>query len=250
MSFVTVATSNGIATVTMNRGKVHAVHSDAVNDLTECFHQLENDSQVRGIILTGQHKFFSFGFDVPELLTYSRKELKDFLIRFTRLKHNLFLYPKPVIAALNGHTVAAGCMLALTADYRLMVPENAKISLNEINIGASVFAGSVEMLRFCAGQRNAELVLTSGKMYSPDEAFQMGLVDELVPSENLLERAREIASGYAEKNGPAYRSIKSLVRKPVVKESELKEERVVDEFIDIWLSERSQAQLAKVLIRS
>ena len=250
MSFVSVTENDGIAIVKMSRDKVNAINSDAVNDLNECFRQLENDRQIRAIIFTGQEKFFSFGFDVPELLTYSKQTLKNFLTRFTQLNRDLFLYPKPLIGALNGHTIAAGCMLALAADFRIMVSENAKISLNEINIGVSVFAGALGMLRFCVGQRNAEHILKSGKMYSPEEALQMGMIDKMSNSDMLMNEAMKVASEYAEKNPKAFRSIKGLLRKPVIQESDQREERVIDEFIEIWFSEQSQAQLKTVQIRT
>ncbi len=108
------------------------------------------------------------------------------MAKFTQLKRDLFLYPKPLIALLNGHTIAAGCMLALAADFRIMVSEKAKISLNEINIGVSVFAGALEMLKFCVGQRNAEHILKAGKMYTPDEAFQLGLIDKMSTPDMLI----------------------------------------------------------------
>ncbi len=250
MSFVSVTESNGIAIVKMSRDKVNAINSDAVDDLIECFKQLEDNSQIKAIIFTGQEKFFSFGFDVPELLTYSKHTLKDFLTRFTQLNRDLFLYPKPLIGALNGHTIAAGCMLALATDFRIMVSEKAKISLNEINIGVSVFAGALEMLKFSVGNRNAEHVLKSGKMYSPDEALQMGMIDKMSNSESLMNEAMKAASEYAEKNPQAFKSLKALLRKPVIQESDQREESVIAEFIEIWFSKQSQAQLKKVQIRS
>lgn len=250
MSFISITESDSIAIVKMSRDKVNAINSDAVDDLIECFKRLENKKHIKAIIFTGNEKFFSFGFDVPELLTYSKQTLKNFLTRFTQLNRDLFLYPKPLIGALNGHTIAAGCMLALATDFRIMVSDNARISLNEINIGVSVFAGALEMLRFCVGQRNAEHILKSGKMYSPDEAFQMGLIDKLTTSDSLMNEAITAASEYAEKNQQAFRTIKSLLRKPVIQESDQREESVIDEFIEIWFSKQSQAQLSKVQIRS
>jgi len=101
----------------------------------------------------------------------------------------MFIYPKPIIAALNGHTIAGGCMLALACDFRLMVPGKAKISLNEIGFGSSVFAGATEMLRFWVGSAMATEVLYSGAMYPANEAFRLGLVQEVISEENLSGRA-------------------------------------------------------------
>jgi enoyl-CoA hydratase/carnithine racemase len=250
MSFVSIKESDNIAIVKMSRDKVNAINSDAVDDLIECFKRLENKKHIKAIIITGNEKFFSFGFDVPELLTYSKQTLKNFLTRFTQLNRDLFLYPRPLIGALNGHTIAAGCMLALATDVRIMVSDNARISLNEINIGVPVFAGALEMLKFSVGQRNAEHVLKSGNMYSPDEALQLCMIDKLSNPEMLMNEAMTVASEYAEKNPLAFRSLKGLLRKPIMQVSDQREESVIDEFIDIWFSEQSQAQLKTVQIRS
>lgn len=249
MGFAPVTIRDNVAIVTMNRAKVHAINAEALADLRSCFTNLGAEPGITAVILTGTDKFFSFGFDVPELLTYSRDEFKHFLMDFNHLLTDLFLFPKPLVGAINGHATAGGCMLALTTDYRIMVEEKARISLNEINIGASVFAGSVEMLRFSVGSRKAELVLTSGQMYEPKEAVAMGLIDKLSAPDQIMTDAMETAAAYAGKNAEAFRSMKHLLRKPVTNSYLDREEASVDEFIDIWLSEESQAQLRQVQIR-
>jgi hypothetical protein len=87
-------------------------------------------------------------------------------------------------------------------------------------------------------------------MYSPDEAFQSGMIDKMSNTESLMNEAMTIASEYAEKNPLAFRSLKGLLRKPVIQVSDQREESVIDEFIEIWFSEQSQAQLKTVQIRS
>ena len=105
----------------------------------------------RSVILTGTGRFFSFGFDIPEFLSYSKGEFEGYLDAFTDFYRYLFRFPKPVVAALNGHTVAGGCMMAIACDHRLMVDGKAKIALNEIGFGSSVFAGSTAILVYCIG---------------------------------------------------------------------------------------------------
>jgi enoyl-CoA hydratase/carnithine racemase len=145
MSYVRVSERDGIATVTLARWKVNAFNEPMVDEIRARFETLESEQDVRAVILTGRGKFFSFGFDVPDLLSYSKDDFISYLTKFTDLYTYLFMFPKPVVAALNGHTIAGGCMLATACDCRLMVSENAKIALNEITFGASVVAGSVEM---------------------------------------------------------------------------------------------------------
>ena len=114
-----------------------------IDETAGCLQSLAADPDIRAVILTGDGSFFSFGFDIPEFLSHSKESFSSLLKRFTGLYTYLFTYPKPVVAALNGHAVAGGCMLALACDYRIMVSGKAKISSNEIAFGSSVFAGSV-----------------------------------------------------------------------------------------------------------
>ena len=114
------------------------LNEPAIDRLSEIFHSVADDENTRGVIFTGTGKFFSFGLDVPEISKYSPVEFTAFLEKFSTLYEYLFHYPKPLIACLNGHTVGGGCMLAITCDYRLMVPGKSKISLNEISTPAKV----------------------------------------------------------------------------------------------------------------
>src|SRR4030095_4268900 len=185
MSFVAVRQESGIATVVLSRGKVNALNPAVVEELSAAFEALRGDTAARAVILTGSGRFFSFGFDIPEFLSYTREEFACFLTRLTTLYRTLFSYPKPLVAALNGHAVAGGCMLALAADTAIVAEGNAKVALNEIGFGSSVFAGSTEMLQFRTGARASEIVY-SGAMYAPAEAQRLGLVSEVVPPDALL----------------------------------------------------------------
>lgn len=249
MSFIEVASENGITTLTLNRGKVNAINEALIDEFREVLERCENDSEVRAIILTGQGKFFSFGFDVPLLYDLSKESFTVFLRKFTGLYTRLFTFPKPVIAALNGHTIAGGCMLATSCDYRLMVPGKVKISLNEVTFGSSVFAGSVEMLRYCVGSRNAEVILCSGSMFTADEALGLGLVDRVVAEDILYQEAKEVAREMAGRDGTAFASIKALLRAPIAAEMRAREDQSIDEFVRIWYSEKTRESLKKIQIR-
>lgn len=232
----------------MNRGKVNALNGTVVDELRNRLKDLENDPETGAVILTGAGKFFSFGFDVPEFLMFSKEQFTSFLTNFTRLYAYLFLYPKPVIASLNGHTIAGGCMLALACDHRIMVSGAAKISLNEIGFGSSVFAGSTEMLRFCAGSANAAKVLYSGAMYGAEEAMSLGLIHETATDKALVNLSRQTALQLAAKPMQAFASIKSLLRKPVSQEFISREEQSIKEFVDIWYSKPTWANLQNIKI--
>jgi Delta3-Delta2-enoyl-CoA isomerase len=248
MDFVTLQKSNGVATLTLNRGKVNALNAAVVDQLRTRLKDLEVDREAAVVILIGAGKFFSFGFDIPEFLSFTKQEFTEYLTNFADLYTYLFLYSKPVVAALNGHTMAGGCMLALACDHRVMTAGNAKIALNEIGFGSSVFAGSTEMLRFWVGSANATAVLYSGAMYQADEAERLGLINEVATEDRFATAVADAAAALKEKSAPAFASIKSLLRMPVAEEMRQREASSIRDFVDIWYSDRTWANLQKIKI--
>ncbi|KPK89175.1 MAG: hypothetical protein AMJ88_17945 [Anaerolineae bacterium SM23_ 63] len=249
MHGVSVIKEDGIATVVLGRGKVNALNEPLVEQLYDDLANLEEEEAIGAIILTGKGKFFSFGFDVPEFLAYSRDEFERFLSKFTDLYRYLFLFPKPTVAALNGHTIAGGCMLATACDHRLMVSGKAKIALNEISFGASVTAGAIEMLTYCIGHRKAQDVLFSGVMLTPEEAYQIGLIDQVLEEDELLEESGLIAQDYINKDLAAFSSIKKWLKGPVVERMQQREADSIKEFARIWYSESTWQNLQDIVIR-
>jgi enoyl-CoA hydratase/carnithine racemase len=243
MDYVFRTDHDGISRVAIRRGKVNAFNDNVIGELSGTFGELALDASVRAVILTGTGKFFSFGFDIPQFLGYDRERFTRYLLNFTRLYRDIFLHPKPVVAALNGHTIAGACMIATSCDYRIMVSGKARISLNEINFGSSVFAGSVEMLKLLVGHRTAETFLSSGAMYSAEEALRMGLVDRVVSEDDLEAEAERVAREYAAKDPEAFRSIKGLLRREVAERMERAERASIEEFVNIWYSEKTWARL-------
>jgi enoyl-CoA hydratase/carnithine racemase len=250
MNHVHVDHSAELGIVTLDRGKVNALNSATVQELSVCFAGLAKDNSVRGIVFRGVGKFFSFGFDIPEFLSYSKEAFVEYLKSFTRFYTELFLFPKPVVAALNGHAIAGGCMIATACDIRVMTSAKAKISLNEITFGASLFAGSVAMLKHLVGGPNAEKILYTGKMYGAEEAWHLGLVDEMVSPDELMTRAVEKARRLASQDARAFASIKRLVRAPIAEAMRRREADSISEFAHIWYSERTWRQLKQIVIRS
>jgi len=239
MDFVRVEKTDGIAKVILSRGKVNAINEFVIDELTACFKELADDAQTKAVIISGQGKFFTYGFDIPEFLNYKKEDFLRYLTKFTDFYGDVFLFPKPVIAALNGHTMAGGCMIAIACDYRIMVSGKAKISLNEINFGSSLFAGSVEIIKLWLGQKNAETAVYTGAIYTAEEAFHLGLIHQVSTDAELEANARAVAEQYAAKDGVAFRSIKHLLRKPLADEIKEREKRSLLEFVDIWYSENT-----------
>ena len=246
MTFIDSEHRDGIAFLYLNRGKVNAINGELVEELREALRSAETSNAV---VLSGRGKFFSFGFDIPELLSFSREDFTQFVTRFTELYTELFTFSRPVVAALNGHAIAGGCMLALACDARVMVAGGGKISLNEIGFGSSVFAGSAEMLRFAVGGAMATEVLYSGAMYGAEDAKRIGLAQETAEGGELLACATRLAADLGSRDRRAFTSMKSLLRGPVAEEMRRREKSWIPQFVDIWYSPSTWARLQEIKIR-
>ncbi len=249
MQCVELLQEENLALVTLNRGKVNALNDEVVEELTSCLEKLAADVSVAAVILTGKGKFFSFGFDIPHFMSYSREDFAGYLKSFSVLYTKVYLFPKPTIAALNGHAIAGGCMLANACDYRIMVEGKGKISLNEVTFGSSVFAGSVDILKALVGSRNAETILLGGSMYGAEQAEALGLIDRRTSEENLLTEAKRIARDYGRLDRKAFESIKMLLRYELVERYKEREAASISEFVDIWYSEETRNQIKNIAIR-
>ena len=245
---MTIQRDDELAFVVLDRGKVNAIDEQVVRQLDDALSAVENAEDVRAVVLTGSGKFFSFGFDIPAFMDHSRQAFTRFLETFTALYTRLYTFPRPVVAALNGHAVAGGCMLALACDRRIMSAGPGKISLNEITFGSSVFAGCVAMLRAIVGQQNAERVLATGALWLPEQALELGLVDAVVPPARLreaaIESAREIAG-----DAVAFQSMRKLLRGQIAETMRRHESASIREFVEIWYSDATRERLSKIEIR-
>lgn len=250
MAFHECVVKDGIATITLARGKVNAINEKVVDELTERLKGLARDPAVKSVVFTGTGKFFTFGFDIPEFLSYPKEDFIRYLTKFTDLYGLIFMYPKPVIASLNGHTIAGGCMLAIACDYRIMVTGKARISLNEINFGSSLFAGSVDLLKMWLGQRPAEVAAYTGAMYSAEEALKLGLVDKVCSEAELNAETEKAAREFGGKDPDAFAGIKKLLRSQLAEGIKARERQSILDFVDIWYSEKTWKNLQDKVIHS
>ena len=197
-----LALDSGIATLTLNRpDKRNAISYELIDDLIRALDDV-NNSSARILILTGAGKAFSSGMDLENLkalIGRTREQNIEDSRTMVRLFRTLYEFPKPTIAAVNGAAIAGGTGLALLCDFTLAVPE-AKFGYTEVRIGFVPAIVSTFLLRQ-VGERIARDLLLTGRIFDAAEALKMGLINEIVPPENLLDRARELASRLAE-NSP------------------------------------------------
>ncbi len=216
-----------IATITLDRpDKRNAISSTMIEELLAVLNAAEADPAVRVIILTGAGRAFCSGMDLETLQTIAGQTAEQNLAdsrEMARMFHRLYSFPKPLITAVNGAAVAGGCGIATFSDITLAVPE-AKFGYTEVRIGFIPALVSVLVRRQMGEKRARELLLT-GQIIDAAEAFRLGMVTEIVPAENLLQRAREVAAKFLEASPTSLRRTKRLLllynEKEVTQEIEL-----------------------------
>lgn len=249
MSFVHTSITDSLAVVRLERGKVNAINEAVIDELAATFESIRTDAAVNSIVLTGTGPFFSFGFDIPELYEYSRDAFTAFLRKFTELCRRLFVFPKPIVASVNGHAIAGGCILATACDFRVMLRGKAKISLNELTFGSTIFQSAIELLRYWVGSSRAEEVVFGGRMYPAGEACNFGLVDAVVEPNKLSLIAARHAEQLGRLNQPAFAHAKSMLRQPIIDRVLRYEEDTIAGFVEIWYSKELREGLQKITIR-
>jgi len=185
--------SNGIATITINRAeKLNALNKNVFNDLEKGFDQVTNDNSVKAIIITGAgEKAFVAGADIKEFNSLSRDEAKALSKRGQDIFSKIENSGKPVVAAVNGFALGGGCELAMACHFRLC-SENAKFGQPEVNLGLIAGYGGTQRLTKIVGKGKSMEWQMTGRMISAPEALSSGLVNYVLPLQELLPKTREI----------------------------------------------------------
>lgn len=195
MSYQTLLTQleNGIFTVTINRpDKLNALNKDVFNDLDEMLHHVQSNHQIKSVIITGAgNKAFVAGADISEFGNLSIEEGKKLAKRgqdiFNRIENN----NKPIIAAVNGFALGGGCELAMACHFRI-ASENAKFGQPEVNLGLIPGYGGTQRLTQLIGKGRAIELLISANIIDAATALQYGLVNYVVPQDELLNKAKTL----------------------------------------------------------
>ncbi len=204
-----------ITILRLDHGKAHALDLELARALGETITDLEQDA-VRALVLTGTGEIFSAGVDLHRMLDggapYARAFVPALIDAFARL----FAFPRPAIAAVNGHAIAGGCVLAAACDYRLMADGDGTIGVPELRVGVPFPLIAIEILRFATSTAHLQELVYRGTTYAVSDAYERGLVDEIVPRQSLLERALEVADRLASEPAARFQITKRQLRGPTI----------------------------------
>jgi len=245
MSFVTLEIRDEIAVLTLDRPKANAFSPDLVTELSAA---LEAQAAARGIVLASSSPgIFSAGWDLPLIVDFDRKAMEEFVGAYCDLVRQLFVMGPPVVAALPGHAIAGGLIVAMAADERIAAQGKGKFGLSEVVLGVSVPQCLMEPFRHVVGPRAMERLAATGENVGVEQALAVGLVDRAVAAEELLDRAVERARFLAGLSGAAYAAIKLRSRAAAI--ARFDQARDHDPFLDFWFSEDARFRVRDMVAR-
>ena len=246
---IDIKTVDGIAVMTLAHGKANALDIEFCEALAARFLELRG-AGAKAVVLTGQGKIFSAGVDLKRLSEGGADYIRKFLPALHRLYDAVFYFPKPVVAAINGHAIAGGCVLAACADRRVMARDAGRIGVTELQVGVPYPALAFEIVRFAVPPRYLPEFTLGAATYATDAALRQGWVDEVVEPADLMPRAMAAAQSLAALSPKAFAQTKMQIRQPVT-ERMAASGAVTDRAVtDIWTAPETLERIRDYVTRT
>ena len=185
---------DGIAVLRIEHGKANTLDMESCNAVVEAF---DHAGDARAVVLTGAGRIFSAGVDLFRVLEGGERYIEAFVPAMCRAFERVFVHPAPVVAAANGHAIAGGCLLVAAADQRLMAQGAARIGIPELQVGVPFPPIALEIMRSATPPQHFRTIVYRAGTHEPAAALALGLIDEVVEPEALLDRALATAERLA-----------------------------------------------------
>ncbi len=232
-----------LAVLRLDKARGNAIDEPLVEELAAAAASLARDDGVRGVLLASSHpKLFSPGLDLVALAGYDRASMERFMGAFAVAVWALYGLPKPVVAAVSGAAVAGGCILALTADHRVL-KRGAPIGLNEVKVGVPLPWSVTRLLRATVRPDALSRIALLGRNFADEEAVETGLADEVAEAEGFEAACLARLAEYAEKDPAALATTKAWLREAVLADMMAREQERVQGFLDGWFSPGTQERI-------
>ncbi|XP_061568125.1 enoyl-CoA delta isomerase 1, mitochondrial [Cololabis saira] len=241
--------STGVAVMRMQSPPVNSLSLDFLTELCISLEKLEMDKGCRGLIITSsQPKVFSAGLDIMEMYGKSPERCGEFWKAVQEMWLKLYSSNMVTIAAINGSSPAGGCLVSLTCDYRIMADNpRFSIGLNETQLGIVAPFWFKDTLANTVGHRHTEMALELGLLYNPAEALKIGMVDQLVPEDQVLSTATETMTKWLTIPEHARQITKSMMRKPTIDKLTSNRDADIHNFVSFITKDSIQKSLRMYL---
>ncbi|MBJ7347554.1 MAG: crotonase/enoyl-CoA hydratase family protein [Thermoleophilaceae bacterium] len=209
---LTYEVRNRVAWINWDDGRANTLTNETFATLFEFFDAAEHDEAVGSVVLAGREGFFSAGMDLKWMPTCTREELGEIGPNMAKISHRMFIFPKPIIAAVTGHCVAGGAILLLACDRSVAATGEYNIGLNEVALGVPFGGFALELAKAHLAPAAYGPGPLQGGFFQPQRALEVGFVDELAAPDQVLARAGEIAATAAELSHFSYFATKQALR--------------------------------------
>jgi enoyl-CoA hydratase len=243
MSGVRIERQGRLAVLRLDKSRGNAIDEPLAEDLARAAAEVARDDGVRGVLLASAHpRLFCPGLDLVALAGYDRASMERFMMSFAVTVWALYGLPKPVVAAVGGAAVAGGCILALTADHRVL-KRGAPIGLNEVKVGVPLPWSVTRLLRATIHAPAIGRVALLGRNFTDAEAVDLGLAHETAEAEAFEATCLARLEEFADKDSLALATTKAWLRESVLAEMMAHEGERVGAFLDGWFSEGTQERI-------
>lgn len=237
-----------LAIFRLDKARGNAIDPALIQDLLHLTGEVAKDESVRGVLLASAHpKVFCPGLDLVSLMDYDRASMEGFMGRFAEAMWALFSLRKPVVAALSGHAVAGGCILALTADFRVLRRSGAQVGLNEVRLGVPLPWSVSVLVRATVPSSSLPQVALLGRNFEGEEARAVGLADVLCDGEGFEGECLRHLAEFAEKDSFALGTTKAYLRSAALREMKAHEQEAIGDFLDAWFSESTRERMRQTV---
>jgi enoyl-CoA hydratase len=245
-SWIATNVEDRIAVVTMQRPPANAIDIALLEQLARTLNDLAPRTDVAAMVLTGAGKAFSAGLDLKLVPTYDRTQQNELLRVLNQALYQLYALPIPTVAAVNGHAIAGGLVLALACDVRVAVDDGALFGLTEVRAGVPFPVAAMAVVTAELTPATARELVLGGKNHDPARARALGIVDELQPAGQVLARSKVLARELAAAPRQSYGRIKRQLRQEGLAEIE-RAQGASDPLHGNWIGAETAAAAARVL---
>jgi len=243
---VGIEARDGVRVVWLQRGG-NPLDSSMLEALELVLGGLEQDGASPVVLASRHPSVFCPGLDLKELDGMPRERLRQLMRSFNGLVRQVAVYPGPTVAALSGHAIGGGCLLALACDRRVMARSGARLGLSEVNLGIPLPAGSTAMLTTLYPARGIEQVVLEGDGFGGERAFELGLVERLVHAETVVDEACRLAAQLGSRPHGAYATAKRYLRWGLGEAMAARDEAELERFLDHWYEPATQDRIAAIV---
>lgn len=239
-STIKIEQQDGLAMMVLDKPPVNAIDRRLVDDSRQGLLKISADKDIRALIITGSGKCFSAGLDLKVAPYYRLSEQRQMVEELNEIVLKLYGFPIPTVAAVNGHAIAGGFILAISCDYRIGTTSECKIGVTESRVGIPFPTSTMEVLRAELSPSVARKMTLGGRNFGPKEAFQNGVIDELQQPDKVLSRAKEVARDLGAMPREAYTQIKHQLRGNTIRRIRQVIDEGSDPLLKSWIKEEGR----------